>query len=88
MSILILINVQYFQNVVFSFEKGLSGQNHSLSDSQHPIEKFSPGKFHIPLCLNAIWKTLDKGSSLLQFVCLVQVKFNFSIENIIFRVVP
>ena len=40
MVILILINVQYLQNVVFSFEKGLSGQNHALSDSRHPTEKF------------------------------------------------
>ena len=35
--LLILINVQYLQNVVFSFDKGLSGQIHSLSDSHHPI---------------------------------------------------
>ena len=35
---LTLINVQYLQNVVFSFEKGLSGQNHSLSDSHNPIK--------------------------------------------------
>ena len=29
----------YLQNVVFSFEKGLSGQNHSLLDFHHPIDK-------------------------------------------------
>ena len=81
MLILILINVQYLHNVVFSFEKSLSGQNHSFSDSQH-----SPGKFPIPLPLNTIWKTLDKGPSLLKFACLFQIKFNFSIENIFFRV--
>ena len=46
--ILILVNVQYLQNVVFSFEKGLSGQNHSLLDSHHLIGKFSPGKIPIP----------------------------------------
>ena len=40
--ILILINVQFLQNVVSSFEKGSRGQNHSLSDSHHPTEK-SPG---------------------------------------------
>ena len=34
-------HVQYLQIVVFSFEKGLSGQNHSLSDSHHAIEKSS-----------------------------------------------
>ena len=41
-------NVQYLQNVVFVFEKGLSGQNHSLSDSHHPKDKCCPGKFLIP----------------------------------------
>ena len=47
MLILILINVQYLQNVVFSFGKGLSGKNHSLSDSHHPVEKSPPDKFTI-----------------------------------------
>ena len=37
--ILILISVQYLQNVVFGFEKGSIGQNSSLSDSHHPIKK-------------------------------------------------
>ena len=82
MLILILINVQYLQNVVFSFEKGLSGQNHSLSDSYHPIEKSPKENFPFPLLLDTIWKNLDKGPSLLKFVCLLQVKFNFSIDNI------
>ena len=48
MLILILINVQLLQNVVFNFEKDLSGQNHSFSDSHHPIEEYPPGKFPIP----------------------------------------
>ena len=39
MLILILTDVQYSQNVVFDFEKGLNVQNHSLSDSHHPIKK-------------------------------------------------
>ena len=39
MQILILINVQYLQNVVFSFEKGLNGQNYSSSDFHHLIKK-------------------------------------------------
>ena len=39
-TILILIDVQYLQNVVFSFEKGSKGQSHSSSDSQHPIKKY------------------------------------------------
>ena len=37
MLILVLIDVQYIQNVVSSFEKGSNGQNHSSSDSHHPI---------------------------------------------------
>ena len=47
MLIFILINVQYLQNVVFHFEKGSNGQNHSSSGSNHPIKK-SPANFHIP----------------------------------------
>ena len=62
MLILILIDVQYLQNVVFSFEKYLNGQHLSLSDFHHPINP--PAKFPIPshwgremfpLTLNAIW---------------------------------
>ena len=48
MLILILMNVKYLQNVVFSFEKGLNGQNHSSSVSHRPIEKLHPAKFPIP----------------------------------------
>ena len=52
----------------FSFEKNLSGQNHSLSDSQDPIEKFPPRQiFYPPLPLSTIWKTLEKGPSLFKF---------------------
>ena len=35
MQIMILIDVQYLQNVVFSLEKSLNGQNHHSSDSYH-----------------------------------------------------
>ena len=60
MLILILINVQYLQNVVFSFEKGLNGQNHSSSDFYHLI--FPPtwegGGWRFLLFLDAIWTTL------------------------------
>ena len=77
MLILILISVQYLKNVVFYFEKGLNGQNHPLSDSHHPIKNLSPGK-SISLPRDAIWNTLDKEPSLLTFMCLFQVKFNFS----------
>ena len=60
MLILILINVQYLQNVFFSFEKGLNGQNHSSSDFYHLI--FPPtwegGGWIFLLFLDAIWTTL------------------------------
>ena len=39
MLILILIDVQYWQEAVFSFEKGLNGQDHS-SDSHYVVKKF------------------------------------------------
>ena len=48
MLIFILIKLQYLRNVVFSFEKGSHGQNHSLSDSHHPIKKSSPQNFPLP----------------------------------------
>ena len=38
MLILILIDVQYSQKAVVSFEKGLNGQNHSSSGSHHPVK--------------------------------------------------
>ena len=57
MVILILIDVQYLQKVVFSFEKDLNDQNHSSSGSRHPIKIPPVGGFPPPT-LNAIWKTL------------------------------
>ena len=45
MVILILINVQYLQNVAFGFEKFLIRQNHSSSDSHHVIKKIPPAVF-------------------------------------------
>ena len=50
MLFLILINVQYLQNVVFSFENGWNGPDHSSLVSHHPEKKF-------PLLHNTIWKT-------------------------------
>ena len=52
MLILILINVQYLQNVVFNFEKGSNGQTHSSATSHHPIKKFP-----LQNSLVTIWKT-------------------------------
>ena len=40
MLILISINVQCLQNVLFSFEKGSNSQDHSSSDSHNPIKIF------------------------------------------------
>ena len=46
--ILILIDVQYLQNIAFSFEKSLNGQNHSSAHSEHPIKNPPAAKFPIP----------------------------------------
>ena len=48
MLILNLIDVQYLQKVVFSFEKGSMCQNHPGSGSHNPIKNFLPAKFPIP----------------------------------------
>ena len=67
MLILVLIDVQYSQKAIFSFEKGMIGQNIS-SGSHHPVKK-SPSKISDsfphwgessppPTLLTAIWKTL------------------------------
>ena len=48
MFIFILIDVQYSQMAVFSFEKGSNRQNHSSSGSLHPVKKVPPVKFPIP----------------------------------------
>ena len=46
---LTLIDFQYLQKVVFSFEKGSNGQNHSSSGTHHTIKKIPPpAKFSIP----------------------------------------
>ena len=49
MLILTLIDVQYLQKVISSFEKSSKGQNHSSSGSHHPIKNSPPAKFLIPL---------------------------------------
>ena len=63
MLILILIDIQYLQNLIFSFEKGLNDQNHSSSDSHHLIKKIALRKiFHLhplgefPHPLTLFWK--------------------------------
>ena len=47
MLILILINVQFLQIVVFNFEKSLNDQKHSSSDSHQHMNK-SPSPSKIP----------------------------------------
>ena len=44
MLILILIDVQYIQNVGFSFKEGPSGQNPSSSDTQNLLKNPFPAK--------------------------------------------
>ena len=41
-SVLILIDVQYLQNVIFSFEMDSNGKNQSSSDPHISIKKSSP----------------------------------------------
>ena len=45
--ILVLIDVQYLQNVVFKFKIGSNGQNHSSLDFHHPVKNFTPSKISI-----------------------------------------
>ena len=42
MLILILIDIQFSQKAVSSFEKGLKRENHSSRGSPHPVKKFPP----------------------------------------------
>ena len=59
MLIFISTDVQYLQKAVFSFEKGLIGQNYSSSGSHRPVKKSPPPSkiSHSLLLLTAIWKT-------------------------------
>ena len=72
MLILIVIDVQYSQKVVFSFENGSNRKNQSSSRCLHLVKKFPTSKIsdsnlllggggapfsHPPL--NAIWKNLN-----------------------------
>ena len=57
MLIFILVDVQYSQNAVFTFEKGSNRQNHFSSSSHHLVKKFPPVKFSIlpqPLACNCL----------------------------------
>ena len=48
MLIFILIDVQYSEKAVFSFEKGSNRQNHSSSGSMHLVKNTRQVKFLIP----------------------------------------
>ena len=48
MLILILVDIQYLQSVVFGFKKGSDSQNHSRSDSHLPDRKLSDSKISYP----------------------------------------
>ena len=48
MLILILIDVQYSQKAVFSFEKGLNHQNYPSPGSLHLVKRFPPSKISNP----------------------------------------
>ena len=96
MLISILIDVQYSQEVVFSFEKGSNSQNPSSSGSIHPVKKFPlPSKIsdssltegNFPPPFTAIWKTLIQSHLLKVTKFLVktsQFKFLVKIKKNIF----
>ena len=48
MLILILIEVQYLQKAVFTFEKGSNCQNHSSSSSRRLVKRSPPVNIPIP----------------------------------------
>ena len=45
---LILIDLQYEQDIVFNFEKGSNGQNHSSSDFHNTTKKSTQQNFQLP----------------------------------------
>ena len=71
MLILILTNIQYLQNVNFSFKKGSNGQNHSSSESCYPIKKFWKTLMHV--CWHELIQTALPTSYWLAFHLLHQV---------------
>ena len=81
MLIFILIDVQYLDNDVFSFEKGLIHQNHSLN-SHNPI-KNPPSKIPLSLSLLSIWKNLIHLGSLL-FLLYMLIMICLKLTNSLF----
>ena len=68
MLILILINAQCLQNVVFSFEKGLSGQNPSLSDEKLSDRKIPPWQISHASVLQILQSFFEKCYILSKFL--------------------
>ena len=63
MLILVLMDIQYLQNIGFSFKKSLSDQNHSSSNSYHMTKISSIKSFHVVkdslvLVICQIWSIL------------------------------
>ena len=86
MLILILIDVQYSQKAVFSFEKGSNRQNHSCSGSLSPVTPPPPSKISDSPATSphtAIWKTLliafcNLGNKICKFYHVLLVNYNHS----------
>ena len=58
MLILVLIDIQYLQYVDFSFEEGSNGQNHSFSDTHHPIRNVPIPKLYLENSVRHVIKGL------------------------------
>ena len=90
---LILIDVQYSQKAVFSFEKGLNCQNHSSSGSLHPVNSPHPQlEFLIPPpqplpLFGKPWMVASKhGQSLLNFFIFgINLNSHKSIQLVVSR---
>ena len=57
---MILLDVQYLQNVASSFEKSCNAQNHSSLGSHHLIKKSPQWRIPPSPSLKATWKTLGE----------------------------
>ena len=79
--ILVLIDIQYSQKAIFSFEEGSIDQNNSSSGSHHLIKKSSPAKYlicplEIPPLITTIWKTMG-----IEYANLAKILWQLSCRN-------
>ena len=58
MLILVLIDVQYSQNAIFSFERGSNCKNHSSLGSHHLLKKIAPIPAHLLTVFGKPWVTV------------------------------